>query len=46
MPKETAPMSDIALVAPRFDWRRFAFVAGPGIVVAFGVFSGIAGIFN
>jgi len=26
-------MSDIALSPPRFDWRRFAVVAGPGIVV-------------
>jgi Mn2+/Fe2+ NRAMP family transporter len=33
MSKETAPLSDIALAAPRFDWRRFALVAGPGIVV-------------
>jgi NRAMP (natural resistance-associated macrophage protein)-like metal ion transporter len=33
MPKETAPLTDIALSAPRFDWRRFALVAGPGIVV-------------
>ena len=33
MLKKTAPLSDLALPAPRFDWRRFAFVAGPGIVV-------------
>ncbi len=26
-------MSDAALSAPRMDWRRFLFVAGPGIVV-------------
>ncbi len=33
MTDPTAPLTDLALAAPRFDWRRFVFVAGPGVVV-------------
>ena len=34
MSQERLPVSDLALPAPvRFDWRRFALVAGPGMVV-------------
>jgi Mn2+/Fe2+ NRAMP family transporter len=31
--KEPADTTDAALRAERFDWRRFLYVAGPGIVV-------------
>ena len=33
MSKESAPTSEFACPARRFDWRRFAYVAGPGLVV-------------